>query len=80
VGDHAAIIALLPCAMARAKYYLLTSDFLEMLTFMHEDVHEEARALGEKRAPASLGAPEPAGVTSAPLLHVRRCRPRNRAQ
>jgi hypothetical protein len=53
VGDHAAIIALLLCAMARAKYYLLTSDFLEMLTFMHEDVREEARALGEKRAPAS---------------------------
>src|SRR2546422_4069157 len=114
-GDHAAIIWPLLCGMAKAKYYLLTSDFLdgreaeriglvslcvpgaevlpkaldvatrlaqgsqlsirwtkralnnwlrqagpifdqslalEMLTFMHPDVREGARALREKRAPA----------------------------
>ena len=114
-GDHAAIIWPLLCGMAKAKYYLLTADFLdgqeaeriglvslcvpadqvlpkavdvagklaqgsqlsirwtkralnnwlrqagpifdqslalEMLTFMHPDVREGARALREKRAPA----------------------------
>src|SRR2546426_519451 len=114
-GDHAAIIWPLLCGMAKAKYYLLTTDFLdgreaeriglvslcvpgaevlpkaldvatrlaqgsqlsirwtkralnnwlrqagpifdqslalEMLTFMHPDVREGARALREKRAPA----------------------------
>src|SRR5438874_13064025 len=114
-GDHAAIIWPLLCGMAKAKYYLMTSDFLdgreaeriglvslcvpgaevlpkaldvatrlaqgsqlsirwtkralnnwlrqagpifdqslalEMLTFMHPDVREGARALREKRAPA----------------------------
>ena len=113
-GDHAAIIWPLLCGMAKAKYYLLTADFLdgreaeriglvslcvpaaevlpkamevadrlaqgsqvsirwtkralnnwlrqagpifdqslalEMLTFMHPDVREGARALREKRAP-----------------------------
>jgi enoyl-CoA hydratase len=113
-GDHAAIVWPLLCGMARAKYYLLTSDFLdgreaeriglvsrcvppdrlmdtaweiadrlaagsqlslrytkralnnwlrqagpifdqslalEMLTFMHEDVLEGARAIREKRPP-----------------------------
>src|SRR5437867_528931 len=114
-GDHAAIVWPLLCGMAKAKYYLLTADFLdgreaeriglvslcvpaaevlpraldiagklaqgsqlsirwtkralnnwlrqagpifdqslalEMLTFMHPDVREGARALREKRAPA----------------------------
>jgi enoyl-CoA hydratase len=114
-GDHAAIIWPLLCGMAKAKYYLLTADFLdgqeaeriglvslcvpadqvlpkavdvagklaqgsqlsirwtkrslnnwlrqagpifdqslalEMLTFMHPDVREGARAIREKRAPA----------------------------
>jgi enoyl-CoA hydratase len=114
-GDHAAIIWPLLCGMAKAKYYLLTSEFLdgreaeriglvslcvapadvlpraleiagrlgqgsqpsirwtkralnnwlrqagpifdqslalEMLTFMHGDVREGARAIREKRAPA----------------------------
>ena len=114
-GDHAAILWPLLCGMAKAKYYLLTADFLdgreaeriglvslcapaaevlpkamdvadrlaqgsqlsirwtkralnnwlrqagpifdqslalEMLTFMHPDVREGARALREKRAPA----------------------------
>src|SRR5204863_8321385 len=114
-GDHAAIVWRRLCGMARAKYYLLTADFLdgreaeriglvslcapaaevlakamdvadrlaqgsqlsirwtkralnnwlrqagpifdqslalEMLTFMHPDVREGARALREKRAPA----------------------------
>jgi enoyl-CoA hydratase len=113
-GDHAAIIWPLLCGMAKAKYYLLTSEFLdgreaeriglvslcvppadvlpraldvagglgrgsqpsirwtkralnnwlrqagpifdqslalEMLTFMHRDVREGARAIREKRAP-----------------------------
>jgi enoyl-CoA hydratase len=113
-GDHAAILWPLLCGMARAKYYLLTSDFLdgreaeriglvsrcvpadrlmdtawevadrlavgsqlslrytkralnnwlrqagpifdqslalEMLTFMHADVREGARAIREKRPP-----------------------------
>src|SRR6184192_3528626 len=114
-GDHAAIVWPLLCGMAKAKYYLLTSEFLdgreaeriglvslcvapadvlpraldvadrlgrgsqpsirwtkralnnwlrqagpifdqslalEMLTFMHGDVREGARAIREKRAPA----------------------------
>src|SRR5213083_3633615 len=114
-GDHAAIVWPLLCGMAKAKYYLLTADFLdgreaeriglvslcvpgaevlpkaldvatrlaqgsqlsirwtkralnnwlrqagpifdqslalEMLTFMHPDVREGARAIREKRAPA----------------------------
>src|SRR5213080_128033 len=114
-GDHAAILWPLLCGMAKAKYYLLTSDFidgreaeriglvslcvpadqvlpkalevgdrlargaqqairwtkrslnnwlrqagpifdqslaLEMLTFMHPDVREGARAIREKRAPS----------------------------
>src|SRR5213596_1434129 len=114
-GDHAAIIWPLLCGMAKAKYYLMTADFLdgreaeriglvslcapaaevlpkamdvadrlaqgsqlsirwtkralnnwlrqagpifdqslalEMLTFMHPDVREGARAIREKRAPA----------------------------
>src|SRR5438552_3227659 len=117
-GDHAAIIWPLLCGMAKAKYYLLTADFLdgqeaeriglvslcvpadqvlpkavdvagklaqgsqlsirwtkralnnwlrqagpifdqslalEMLTFMHPDVREGARAIREKRAPAARG-------------------------
>ena len=114
-GDHAAIVWPLLCGMAKAKYYLLTAEFLdgreaeriglvslcvppgevlpkaldvatrlaqgsqlsirwtkralnnwlrqagpifdqslalEMLTFMHPDVREGARAVREKRAPA----------------------------
>src|SRR5205823_5629326 len=42
-GDHAAIIWPLLCGMAKARYYLLTSDFL--------DGREGARAIREKRPP-----------------------------
>ena len=123
-GDHAAIIWPLLCGMAKAKYYLLTADFLdgqeaeriglvslcvpadqvlpkafetanklaqgsqlsirwtkhalnnwlrqagpifyqslalEMLTFMHPDVREGARAIREKRAPAFPSARQGGG-------------------
>jgi enoyl-CoA hydratase/carnithine racemase len=127
-GDHSAIIWPLLCGMARAKYYLLTCDFidgreaeriglvsrcvpsdrlmetawdvadrlaagsqlalrwtkralnnwlrqagpifdqslaLEMLTFMHDDVREGARAIREKRSPRFPSAWRPDATTSA---------------